>query len=399
MIDWDDLRAALSGEHLPSLLVDLPAFDRNVDRIAKAARAADKPIRVGSKSIRSVALLRRILDHPSGAFRGVLAFTYEEAAYLLEVLPPEQRDVLVAYPSVAPAALRRFALAARGARRALAVIDALEHLEALEKAGRDAGVSIDAVIDLDVSLRVSMGAGHLHLGVRRSPVHSGEAVAQLLERAARSNVVRVVGLLAYEAHVAGLPGSGPGPRAFRALAFPEVMRLRAEAVAALRAHRVDDALVNAGGTGSLNKSLEDPSATEVTVGSGFLCSHLFDGASDLQLEPAIFIALEIGRLPDAAHATANGGGYVASGEAGPSRLPQPYLPRGMSLLSMEGAGEVQTPLSIRHAERAPRIGDPVLLRPAKAGEIAERFAEHVWLDGRRLVGRSPTYRGLGQTFL
>lgn len=135
------------------------------------------------------------------------------------------------------------------------------------------------------------------------------------------------------------------------------------------------------------------------MGSGFLCSHLFDGASELDLEPAIFLALEVCRVPDADHVTTRGGGYVASGEAGSSRLPIPHLPPGMSLVGIEGAGEVQTPLLVKGAERAPRIGDAVLLRPAKAGEIAERFAEHLWLSNGRIVGRTPTYRGDGKTFL
>jgi D-serine deaminase-like pyridoxal phosphate-dependent protein len=178
-----------------------------------------------------------------------------------------------------------------------------------------------------------------------------------------------------------------------------VAALRKDAVAALRDAGIAAPLVNAGGTGSLALSLGDPSATEVTVGSGFLCSHLFDGASELDLEPAVFVALEVCRVPDRDHVTARGGGYVASGEAGPSRLPVPFLPRGMALVGIEGTGEVQTPLVVTRAERAPRPGDPVLLRPAKAGEIAERFAEHLWLSGGRIAKRTPTYRGEGRTFL
>jgi D-serine deaminase-like pyridoxal phosphate-dependent protein len=393
MLDWDQVRRALKDERLPALLVDVAAFDRNVERIASAATAAGKTIRVGSKSIRSVALLSRVLAH-GPAFEGVLSFTYDEAAFLLEQLEPAKRDVLVAYPSVQRAQLKRFAQAAEGAKRALAVIDALEHLEALHEARRD-GAPIAAVIDLDVSLK---RAG-LHLGVRRSPLRSADDVARLLRECARYPSVRIEGLLAYEAHIAGLPGAGLAQRAFRSMAIPDVRKLREGALAALREAGVERPLVNAGGTGSLHASLADPSATEVTVGSGFLCSHLFDGASDLDLEPAIFVALEVGRVPDAQHVTANGGGYIASGEAGPSRLPQPYLPEGMKLVGMEGAGEVQTPLVIGGASRAPRIGDPVLLRPAKAGEIAERFAEHLWLEGDRVTHRTPTYRGQGQTFL
>jgi D-serine deaminase-like pyridoxal phosphate-dependent protein len=389
VLDWDQTRVALTSERLPALLVDLDAFDRNVERVAAAARGTGKTVRIGSKSIRSLALLRRVLDHDP-VFHGVLAFDCDEAAWLLEALPKPQRDVLVAYPSLHGPSLARLARAAE-AEHGLFAVDSVEHLEALAALPRPR-----AVVDLDVSLHLAERA---HLGVRRSPLRSAADLTAFLERARRFPSIEFVGLLAYEAHIAGLPGQGVAQRAFRRASFPAVARIRSEAVRAWRDAGLGAPLVNAGGTGSLALSLRDPSATEVTVGSGFLCSHLFDGASELGLEPAIFVALEVCRVSDADHVTARGGGYVASGEAGSSRLPLPCLPRGMTLVGIEGAGEVQTPLVVRHAERAPRPGDPVLLRPAKAGEIAERFAEHLWLSGGRIVARYPTYRGAGRTFL
>jgi D-serine deaminase-like pyridoxal phosphate-dependent protein len=250
------------------------------------------------------------------------------------------------------------------------------------------------VLDLDVAYRP---LGRAHLGVVRSPLRDRSSFRALLERAVRAPRLRVVGLMGYEAHVAGLPDT-PANVAFKALAWPAVVERRREAVALLRAAGVVPEVVNGGGTGSLGRTLSDPSVTEATVGSGFLQSHLFDAIGDLALEPAVFVALEVVRIPDATHVTASGGGYAASGTAGHDRLLQPYLPRGMSLLDREGGGEVQTPLDVSKAERAPRAGDPVIFRPAKAGEIAERFREHVWISGGTIVGRSPTYRGEGWTF-
>ena len=62
----------------------------------------------------------------------------------------------------------------------------------------------------------------------------------------------------------------------------------------------------------------------------------------------------------------------------------------------EGAGEVQTPLSVR-ADLA--LGDPIFFRPAKAGELAEHVAEYLLVRDDKIVGRAPTYRGLGEVFL
>ena len=63
--------------------------------------------------------------------------------------------------------------------------------------------------------------------------------------------------------------------------------------------------------------------------------------------------------------------------------------------------QVQTPLKVTTAEtQALGVGDPVLVRPAKAGEIAERFNSYVLTDGaqKRVVGVAQTYRGLGHAF-
>jgi hypothetical protein len=58
---------------------------------------------------------------------------------------------------------------------------------------------------------------------------------------------------------------------------------------------------------------------------------------------------------------------------------------------------VQTPLRVgRDAQVA--IGDAVLLRHAKGGELAERFTDYVLMQGGRASGRAETYRGRGWCF-
>ena len=45
---------------------------------------------------------------------------------------------------------------------------------------------------------------------------------------------------------------------------------------------------------------------------------------------------------------------------------------GAKLLALEGAGEVQTPIFYNGEERV-EIGDSILFRHSKAGELCERF--------------------------
>ncbi|NUT11078.1 MAG: amino acid deaminase/aldolase, partial [Nonomuraea sp.] len=138
--------------------------------------------------------------------------------------------------------------------------------------------------------------------------------------------------------------------------------------------------------------------TEVAAGSGFFHPRLFDFYRRFTGRPAALFALPVVRRPGPDTVTVLGGGYPASGSAGPSRLPQPYLPAGLRYADDEGAGEVQTPL-LGQAAQDLRVGDRVWFRHAKAGEMCERFDTLHLVDGDTLVESAPTYRGEGQTFL
>ncbi len=109
-------------------------------------------------------------------------------------------------------------------------------------------------------------------------------------------------------------------------------------------------------------------------------------------------ALEVTRKPTPAMVTCLGGGYVASGSAGLDKVPRPYLPAGLTLLPDEMAGEVQTPLRLPVGLDL-TLGEPVIFRHSKAGELAERFREYLLVRGAEVVARVPTYRGEEQCFL
>jgi D-serine deaminase-like pyridoxal phosphate-dependent protein len=180
----------------------------------------------------------------------------------------------------------------------------------------------------------------------------------------------------------------------------DVTERRSAIVRAIRARGVELAFVNGGGTGSIDVTGKESGVTEISAGSGFLKPLLFDGYESpfvRSLEPACFFALEITRRPAPGIVTCFGGGYVASGAAGPDKLPRPVLPAGLELLAAEGAGEVQTPVAGRAAD-ALELGAPVLFRHAKAGELMERFDRMLIVEGERVVERVPTYRGEGWCF-
>jgi D-serine deaminase-like pyridoxal phosphate-dependent protein len=393
--------AALDGVTPPLAFVDLDALRANAAQML--AQAGGLPIRVASKSVRSRELLGRILDLDDG-FQGVLAFTLPEALWLAE---QGFDDVVVAYPSADRDAIARLvAMAASEPGRApVPMVDDDPHLDLIESAVGGGRVEVPVCLDLDASWWP--GRGRLaRIGPKRSPVHWPERARRFASEIAARPGTRLAGAMAYEGQIAGVGDRVPG-RPLRSAAI-RWMQSRSESELRQRlpdlVGAIEDAIgggldfVNGGGTGSLKRTAAAGVATELTAGSGFYAPALFDTYGSLDLEPAAFFVLPVVRRPAPGVVTALGGGYPASGPAGPDRLPQPFLPEGLSLDPQEGAGEVQTPLE-GLAARKLRVGDRVYFRHAKAGELCERFDTLHLIEGDRVVGEVPTYRGEGKTFL
>lgn len=381
-VDIDALEAATASLPAPLVVVDIDAFDANAADLVR--RAAGRPIRVASKSVRCRSLLRRVLDRPG--FAGVMAYAVAEAVWLVR---QGFTDVFVAYPSVDREWLQTLATDEQLREEISVAVDSVEHVRFLaDLLGPDSGVRV--ALDVDCSLRV----GRLHLGVRRSPIRT-PADALGVTRAALDAGLQVVGVMFYDAQVAGLPDRGPHLKALKKRSLADLAERRAPLVEAVRA-LTDLDFVNGGGTGSLGRLAAADTLTEFAAGSGLYAPTLFDAYDDFAPRPAMAFALPVVRRPAMGIVTAYSGGYVASGEPGWTRVPKP-VGRALSLIRSEATGEVQTPLRGRAADRL-ALGDRVWMRGAKAGELLERF-DHVHLVRQgRLVETVPSYRGEGQNF-
>lgn len=345
--------------------------------------------------MRVPALLERALAHDG--FSGVLSYTLAEALWLEE--HDVSDDILVAYPSVDRAALTRLVGSPRAAARVTLMVDDPAHLDIVDSVRRSQAVPVRVAIDVDAGLRV----GPQHVGPKRSPLHSPEQVVALARRIQERRGFRLVGVMTYEGQVAGVQDDVPRQRT-RSLLVRGVKSLSL-AQLAIRRREIADALCavvdlefwNAGGSGSVADTAADPVVTEVAAGSGLLVPALFDHYQSFRPRPASFFGVPVVRRPATGVVTVHGGGLVASGAAGPDRLPVPWAPPGLRLTGLEGAGEVQTPLVGRAADLL-EIGDLVWMRHAKSGEPFEHTGVVHLLSGDRIVDRVPSYRGLGLAF-
>jgi D-serine deaminase-like pyridoxal phosphate-dependent protein len=201
---YDRLERATTGLDAPFGVVDLQGFRANAADLVQ--RAGGLLIRVASKAVRCRTLLAEVLQTPG--FRGVMAYSLREALWLSG---HGVGDILVAYPSVDRAALRRLIDDPVAADRITVMVDDVAHLDWIRAQrahrGRRAGAAapVQVCLDVDASLRI----GPLHLGVRRSPLRTPREVQALAEEAARRDDVLVTGLMFYDAQIARLPDASP----------------------------------------------------------------------------------------------------------------------------------------------------------------------------------------------
>ncbi|MEV8594206.1 amino acid deaminase/aldolase [Streptomyces sp. NPDC052012] len=379
----------------PLAIVDLAAFDANADDLVR--RAGGKPIRVASKSVRCRALLERVLARDG--FAGIMSFTLAESLWLAR---SGFDDVLLAYPSADRAGYAELTADPKLAAAVTVMVDDPAQLDLID-ASRGGTEVVRVCLELDTSLKLF--GGRVRVGALRSPLHSPARLADVARAVARRPGFRLVGIMAYEGHVAGVGDAVPGRplrsravRLMQAAARRELAERRAAAVRAVRSVVPDLEFVNGGGTGSVQHTAAEDAVTEIAAGSGLYVPRLFDNYTSFTGRPAALFSLPVVRRPGVGVVTVLGGGYPASGAPGADRLPVPYLPEGLRYDAQEAAGEVQTPLLGSPADDL-LIGDKVWFRHAKAGELCERFEVLHLVEGDTVTAAVPTYRGEGQTFL
>ena len=395
---WPELESATADLDPPYGVISLAALAHNAFDMLD--RAAGVPIRVASKSVRVRAVLDAVLALPG--YAGVLAYTLPEANWLATTSADGEAitDVVVGYPTADRAALRELATTPELAARVTIMVDSVAQLDFVDSVIAPAQREpVRVCLELDASWDTRLFG---HLGVRRSPVHSVVEARTLAETIVARPGFTLVGMMGYEAQIAGLvnqPAGNPGRAAavkwVQKRSAAELADRRGRAVASVR-EIADLEFVNGGGTGSIESTTAEAAVTEVAAGSGLFGPHLFDNYAHFRPAPAAAFALSVVRKPQPEVAVLLGGGWIASGPTARDRTPKLVWPEGLRMLPLEMAGEVQTPVS---GGAALDVGDRVWLRHTKAGEISEHLDAFAVVDGGEVVATLPTYRGQGRVFL
>lgn len=389
----NDALKAYANLKRPFACIDMEAVDWNIEMVNRLT--VDKKIRIATKSVRSVELLRYIAEQLTN-HGGWMTYDCEETQFLLE---RGFDDLLIGYPQLEKAAIVLLIPYIANGAKVIFMVDSEEQVGLLHRIGEAFDVKIEICLDINLSTDYKL----LYFGTQRSSLKKLDDVRELIQKLQVYSFVEVVGVMGYEAQIAGvadIPAAKwqkPIIRALKLHSEKKVDLYRKAAVHEIRKAFPAVRFVNGGGSGSIEFTCRAEEVSEVTIGSAFYFPALFSRYNNAPFEPATFFALRVTRKPDAQIAVCHGGGYVASGAPGIDKSPVPVWPKHLTLLANEGAGEVQTP--VYDKEKSLSIGDTVFFRHAKAGELCEQFNELHARRGDRYVKTFKTYRGDGACFL
>ncbi len=229
----------LATVETPVALVELSRVRENASRVVAYAREHDLAWRPHVKTHKSRRIARLQLE--AGA-RGLTVATLHEA----EVMSTVCDDLLLAYPPVGSAKLDRLVRLPETVRLSVA-LDAPEVLYPLARAVREAGRTVDVLVELDV-------------GLRRVGIPDPKEAARLAAEITELPGVHFKGLLFYAGHI-----RSPGPDQDRDL--EELARTLERSYEALEARGLRAEVVSGGTTPTLWRSHELPGLTEIRPGT------------------------------------------------------------------------------------------------------------------------------------
>ena len=350
------LPATLDDIVTPALVVDVPALDRNIARMAAFFASGPCRLRPHVKAHKTPEIARRQLA--AGSCIGLTCATVSEA----EAVAGLCDDLLIANEVVTESKCARVAALAAG-RRVTVAVDSSAGLEALAAAARAAGVRVGVLVDVNV-------------GQMRCGVEPGDEAVALAARVARTEGVVLRGVMGYEGHVQPVRDR------------EERAGLARQSMAALvdTAGRVRDAglpceIVSGGGTGTYDVSGRVAGVTEIQAGSYALMDTDY-GDVGVPFEPAFFVLGTIVSRPAPNRCVADAGHKAMTKDHGLPRV------RGLDGASVTSLNDEHATIAVPAASPV-RVGQRVQLLPSHTDPTVNLHDVFYAVDGDRVVGVWP----------
>ena len=347
--------ARLSDIDTPALLIDLDAFEGNLQRMANFARASGVALRPHAKTHKASAIAARQLA------LGAVGVCCQKVAEAEVMVANGIADVLVSNEVVGNAKLDRLVHLARRAKIGVCV-DHPEGIAELEAAARRAAARLSVLVEIDV-------------GGRRCGAAPGAPAAELARRIAASTHLTVAGLQAYHGSAQHVRDYAERARAIAAAHACVAVTQRALGEVGLVAPTISGA-----GTGSYALEAAGAPLTEVQPGSyvfmdaDYARNRGADGAPGDGFAHALFVYATVMSTPAPERAILDAGHKALSIDSG---MPVPWkLPGAVYHRPSDEHGI----LDLAGCAARPRWGDKVLLVP---GHCDPTVNLHDWYVGVR----------------
>ena len=350
----------------PALIIDLDAFERNLERMAGAAAAAGVRLRPHAKTHKSSVIAH--LQMKRGAV-GVCCQKVSEAEVLIKDGIP---DVLVSNEIAGRAKIERLAALAKQARIAVCV-DNADNIDEIAAAAEKFDVTIPVLVEIDV-------------GGNRCGVAPGEPAVRLAAKIARSNLLRFGGLQAYH-------GSAQHLRTYdeRRDAIAQAVAMTRQTVGLLKREGLDCETVGGAGTGTFGLEAASGVFNELQAGSyifmdaDYARNRKADGSPNDQFEHALFVLTTVMSRPSETRAVVDAGHKSAAIDSGP---PEPFRRSGIVYRRPSD----EHGLLLSEGGTLPRRGEKILLVPGHCDPTVNLYDRYVCVRG--LHGVSPVVEAI-----
>jgi D-serine deaminase-like pyridoxal phosphate-dependent protein len=346
----------LSAVDTPALVLDLDAFERNLQRMAVALNGSGVRLRPHAKSHKCPEIARRQVA--LGAV-GLCCQKVSEAAVFVDA---GIQDVLVTNEVMGDAKLRRLMELARTARIGV-LVDHPQQVQALAAAARVQEVTLDVYVEVDV-------------GASRCGVAAGEAAVELARHVASSAALRFAGLQCY--HGPAQHVRSPRGRADAIGKAVEAARLTRDAI---QACGIPVERVTGAGTGSFVHERDSGVFNEIQAGSYVFMDRDYGdnqaGERDVVFEHALFVRTTVMSRPAANRAVVDAGLKASSVDSG-----MPAVWRRPDLSFTRAADEHGVLSSAGGAAVA--LGEALMLIPGHCDPTVNLYDELVCVRGDRV---------------
>ncbi len=352
--------AAVDEIDTPALVIERTRLEANLARMAAAAAAHGLALRPHAKTHKSVWIARRQRAH--GARGHTVAKLGEAEALVAGGLD----DIFVCYPIVGAQKVSRLLALARRARM-IAAVDHEDAVETLAVAARDAGITLDVMIEVDT-------------GLDRAGVELGAPLERMAAAVRGRPALRLRGICTHEGYAYSMPD--PAERA-------RVVRQRlAEFVAAGAALGVET--ISSGATPSVLQTIDLPGITEVRPGNYVFYDAMQVGLGAAAIEDcALSVLTTVVEVRASGRATVDAGSKALSSDAGVHgvKVVDGYgIVEGREDISVIGLSEEHGCLALDRRD-AVSIGDRLRIIPNHACASMANFDSAYVVDGAQVVER------------